>query len=136
MPTLPPSKPRPTLPIWVLRRMDQAGVALLVVVGLTGTIAWWIAQGGLSGRLVELERASPQTARFTVDVNAAEWPELAALPGVGPTLAKRIVDHRQQFGRFRDLSDLRQVRGMGPITLQRIEPYLRPLPSRSTVAGP
>jgi len=118
-----------------LRRADQAAVAALLLVGLGTTIAWWIVQGGLRGRLIELERAQPQTARYTVDVNTAQWPELAQLPGVGPALAQRIVAYRQQAGRFQDLGDLRRVRGMGPTTFRRIEPYLRPLPGRNAVTG-
>jgi len=71
----------------------------------------------------------PKTARFLVDVNAAEWPELAQLPEVGETLARRIVDSRQQEGPFLDHDDLRRVRGIGPKTLETIRPYLLPMPS-------
>ena len=87
-------------PHWLLRRADQAAVAVLVAVGLAATIGWWIAQGGPRGRLIEVDRAEPQTARFQVDVNQADWAELANLPGVGSTLAHRIVDCRRVGGPF------------------------------------
>ena len=94
------------------------------------------AQGGLTGRLIELERAEPQNARFEVDVNRADWPELAELPGIGPTLAHRIVDCRRVGGPYADHADLRRrVRGIGPKTLESIRPYLRPMAPKDSVAG-
>nr|MDT0662368.1 ComEA family DNA-binding protein [Micromonospora sp. DSM 115978] len=48
-----------------------------------------------------------------VNLNTATLAELDALPGVGPVLAQRIVDHRTDRGAFRSVSDLRQVNGIG-----------------------
>lgn len=48
-----------------------------------------------------------------VSLNTATLAELDALPGVGPVLAQRIIDHREQRGGFRAISDLRQVTGIG-----------------------
>jgi len=129
-------KPSPALPPWLIRRADQAGVAALVLAGLGSTALWWVAQGGLQGRLVELDRAQPQTARFEVDINSAAWPELAQLPEVGETLARRIVATREQSGPFFDHEDLLRVKGIGPKTLDRLRPYLRPMPSGRAMAGP
>jgi competence protein ComEA len=113
----------------LLRRADQAAVAGLVLMALFATFGWWVSQGGLAGRLIELEPARPQTASFQVDINAAEWPELVQLPGIGPTLAQRIVASRQADGPYLDHDDLRRrVRGIGPKTLEKIRPYLRPMP--------
>jgi len=120
---------------WLLRRADQVGVAVLVAAGLITTAGWFVAQGGLRGRLVELERGEPQTARFEVDVNSAQWPELAQLPGIGETLAKRIVESREKDGPFIDHNELRRVRGIGPRTLEKLRPYLRPMPDSQGLAG-
>ena len=121
----------PPPPHWLLHRADQATVALLVAVALGATVGWWVAHGGLSGRLVEVDRAEPQNARFQVDVNRAEWPELANVPGIGSVLAHRIVDCRRMGGPFADHEDLRRrVPGIGPRTLESIRPYLYPMPPR------
>jgi competence protein ComEA len=128
-------KPEVRNPHWLLRRADQAGVAVFVLLGLAATVGWWISRGGLSGRLIEVEKAQPQTASFQIDINEADWPELAALPGVGRTLAERIVQSRQTQGPFLDHEDLRRVRGIGPKTLDRIRPYLRPVPDGRELAG-
>lgn len=130
------SKLRAALGAWLLRRADQAAVAAMVLFGLTATAAWWLSQGGWQGRLVEVDRAEPKTARYLVDVNTAAWPELAQLPDLGETLARRIVQSRRRDGPFLDHDDLRRVRGIGPKTLERIRPYLLPMPSRKALAGP
>ena len=57
------------------------------------------------------------------------------LPGVGETLARRIVDSRQSAGPFLDHRDLLRVPGVGPVTLEAIQPYLLPLPGADDVAG-
>jgi competence ComEA-like helix-hairpin-helix protein len=59
-----------------------------------------------------------------VDVNAADVAELERLPGVGPALARRIVEERECCGPFRSPEDLTRVRGIGPKTRERLEPYV------------
>jgi competence protein ComEA len=59
-----------------------------------------------------------------IDLNRADPADLELLPGVGPTLARRIVADRQRNGRFRSVEDLRRVPGVGPATLERLEPFL------------
>jgi len=119
----------------LLRRADQAAVAGLVVLALAGMAAYWIVQGGPRGELIEIDRAEPLTAEYLVDINKAEWPELAELPEIGPILAQRIVDSRQADGPYLDHEDLRRVNGIGPLTLERVRPYLLPMPGRGDVAG-
>lgn len=58
--------------------------------------------------------------RTRVNVNAATAEELEALPGIGPVLARRIVDHRARQGPFQRLEDLLQVEGIGPKLLEKI----------------
>ena len=49
-------------------------MAALVVVALAAMGGWWIAQGGWGGRLIEIDRAEPLTARFQVDINRPTGP--------------------------------------------------------------
>jgi competence protein ComEA len=119
-----------------LRRADQCGVAMLVALGLLGTVVWWWTHGGFGGNLVEFERLQPQEAKFLVDVNEADWPELAQLPDIGETLARRIVESRKKDGPFKSHDEIRRVKGIGPRTLERIQPYLLPLGDRKEANGP
>jgi competence protein ComEA len=119
--------------LW-LRRTDQATVAAVVLVSIALMIGHWLYHGGLKGQMIEVDRVEPGSIAFTVDLNSAEWPELTVLPGVGETIAKRIVADREQNGPFRDFDDLRRVRGIGPRTLERLTPYLRPIPNLEATA--
>jgi len=114
----------------VLRAANQAAVAGLVLAALGGMGVYWIVQGGPTGGLIEIDRATPLVVRFQVDVNSAGWPELSQLPEVGETLARRIVESRDADGRFGDLNDLLRVNGIGPRTLERMKPYLLPMPQQ------
>ena len=119
----------------ILRRMDQALVAVLIVCALVGMAVYWFVQGGPRGELIEIDRAEPLVARYQVNINTAEWFELAELPDVGETLARRIVESRNTRGPFKDNNQLRRVRGIGPRTLEKMMPYLLPLPDQQDVAG-
>jgi competence protein ComEA len=122
-------------PSWLLRRADQAAVAGLIACALGGMAFYWFAHGGHRGELIEIDRADPLTARYLVDVNKADWPEFAELPEIGETLARRIVESRAEAGAFGDHEDLLRVRGIGPRTLERLKPYLLPMPNQGDVVG-
>ena len=62
------------------------------------------------------------TAR--VNVNTATLEQLTALPGVGPALAARIVEHRQKSGAFRSTQDVMSVKGIGEKNFAKIEAWL------------
>lgn len=126
---------KPSLPQPLIRRADQAVIATLTAIAIAGAVAWWVRAGGLSGGLVDIDNAPPLDYRFLVDLNEAGWPELAQLPGVGPTLAKRIVASRDVDGDFRSFEDLRRVNGIGPRKLEGVRRYLLPLPGDTQVAG-
>jgi len=68
------------------------------------------------------DRALDEARR--VDVNTADAAELERLPGVGPTLAARIVAHRARRGRFRATDELSQVPGIGPKTLEALKEHV------------
>jgi competence protein ComEA len=69
--------------------------------------------------------ASPTSRPPTVDLNAATAEQLDELPGIGPALAKAIVDHRTRHGRFRAVDDLLDVRGIGPAKLDGLRDLVR-----------
>ncbi|WP_436278651.1 helix-hairpin-helix domain-containing protein [Micromonospora marina] len=56
-----------------------------------------------------------------VNLNTATLAQLDALPGVGPVLAQRILDHRDRHGGFRSVSDLRQVDGIGDARYEQLK---------------
>jgi len=119
-----------------LRWADQ-GVAGAILIGALALIGWhWIRHEQLRHRLIDVDRTPVVVAKFQLDINAADWPEFALLPGVGEVLAKRIVDDRAQRGPFKDWNDLRRVRGIGPKTFEGIKPYLLPMADLNATVGP
>ena len=68
----------------------------------------------------EGEVQSPQK----IDINRAESWLLDALPGIGETLAQRIVDYRTENGPFRTIEDLLKVRGISSATLENVKDFI------------
>ncbi len=70
------------------------------------------------------EIVTPLAAQETISINTATQEELTALPGIGPTLAQRIVDERETNGIFHFPEDLLSVSGIGEKKLEAIRPLL------------
>jgi len=70
--------------------------------------------------------AAPDTkaasAQAPVDINSASEAELAALPGIGAAMAKRIVEFRKEHGPFERVEDLMKVKGIGEKSFQKLRP--------------
>lgn len=64
------------------------------------------------------------TYHIRIDLNTASEAELQLLPNIGPRLAERIVVDRSNNGSFGSLDDLSRVPGIGPVTVERIAPYV------------
>src|SRR5699024_7696251 len=60
-----------------------------------------------------------------VEVNTASAPLLSHVAGIGPTLAKRIVSHRDTHGAFASRNALNDVRGLGPRAVEPSAGFLR-----------
>jgi len=75
---------------------------------------------------VSLSDTSSRT--IVLDLNIAKPHELALLPSIGPVLAERIVDDREQHGHFHSVDDLQRVSGIGPKKLAAITDYCRVTP--------
>ncbi|MFH1382458.1 MAG: ComEA family DNA-binding protein [Chloroflexota bacterium] len=73
--------------------------------------------GNLKFYVGEVGAGEPQR----IDINRAEIWLLKALPGIGDTLAQRIVDYRQQNGPFRNTGELLKVAGISNNTYEEIK---------------
>lgn len=61
---------------------------------------------------------------IVIDVDRATASELEALPRVGPKLAQRIVDDRNEHGAFGTLTALTRVKGIGPKLVTHLAPHV------------
>ena len=81
------------------------------------------ANGGY--RLAVMSGTQLLTLGLPIDLNRASAQDLEAVPGIGPALAKRIVEYRQAHGPFQKIDDLAEkVLGFGPKKMAGIKPYL------------
>ncbi len=60
-----------------------------------------------------------------LNLNTATQAEIELLPGIGPALASRIIEHRTARGSFKSITDLDAVSGIGPKMIERIKPLVR-----------
>jgi competence protein ComEA len=79
----------------------------------------------VSAKRARRERATPEPDA-NVDVNAADVPVLARVPGIGRAVAARIVELRERDGPYASLDELLDVAGMSQARLERARPFLRP----------
>lgn len=61
----------------------------------------------------------------SIDLNTATEAELQRLPGVGPSMATKILDYRREHGRFASVEELLAVKGIGPKKLDALRDYVR-----------
>lgn len=76
------------------------------------------------------------SAGARLDLNRATERELDGLPGIGPVLAGRIVEHRRRHGAFRRIEDLAAVRGIGPRLLERLRDRVRAGAASDSIGRP
>lgn len=82
------------------------------------------SNANLSGLKLYIPRLGEGQEPQKVDINRAEVWLLKALPGIGETLAQRIVDYRQQNGPFLNIAEIMKVAGIGTTTYERIKPLI------------
>ena len=68
--------------------------------------------------------AEASNTLLSIDMNTATIKDFQKLPGVGPSIAQRIVDYRTQNGKFNAIEEMTHVSGIGPKTLERLRPHL------------
>ncbi len=95
----------------------------------------WIVLGGIffAACLVFKPPAAPvpqlhhdSQIKLGIDINRADQSELMCIPGVGSSLASRIIEYRDTHGPFLSLSELEKVPGVGPTKAAQLGEALLP----------
>ena len=109
---------------------------MLTAVFFTFTLGFFLGRNQRSETVsvITLARhdAAPETAppleeteiQFPIDINRADLYTLTALPGIGETLARRIIQYREIHGPFPQAEELLNVEGLGPGKLEPILDYI------------
>jgi competence protein ComEA len=126
----PPPPPPP--PTWT----PAARWSLLALSGLALLLLGWRGYGlsRWSADPATIERGVVPLS--PIDLNRASQAQLATVPGLGETMAGRIVKHREEYGAFRTVEELRRVQGIGEKTLGRVRPFLQVASYRDATAPP
>ena len=66
----------------------------------------------------------PEEKPELLNINAATAEELQTLPGIGPSMSQRIIQHRKEHGNFASVDALTDVKGIGTKTLEKLKPYI------------
>ncbi|MCX5673778.1 MAG: helix-hairpin-helix domain-containing protein [Planctomycetota bacterium] len=119
-PSITPPTPRQAL----IARGEQ-WVLVLLAVGLAAGIAYRVIDYWRVGR-EEMEIVSPDGGpSWRINVNAADWVTLSMVPGLGEKTARKIIELRdQRGGRLKSVDEIKDVRGIGEKTLEKLRPYL------------
>ncbi len=88
--------------------MSHVGVLIVLLVAVTSPSTAALA-GVLSAETVTVAAA----VGAKININTADVKELMKLPGVGRSLAEKIVQYRDAHGPFKKATDLRKVEGVG-----------------------
>lgn len=83
------------------------------------------------GRLVNPLPGRQSAVEEALDLNRASFAQLLKLPGIGPTLAERILAYRQEHGPFRAVEELLNVKGIGPRLLEQLAGKIAVSPAES-----
>ena len=67
---------------------------------------------------------SKESSQNFVNINTAVKGELVKLPSIGPVTAERIMRYRTDFGRFNTIEELKNVKGIGSKTLDKVKTHI------------
>ena len=94
------------------------------VIGLGLVAGWLLGHSGLiSSSIVHAAVVSAKQTQVEalVNINKASAEELQMVKGVGPMIAERIIHYREEFGPFKNIEELAEVKGIGSAKLDKIK---------------
>ena len=70
--------------------------------------------------IIEENTVSSNNSTQTININKATEKEFETLPGIGPSLASKIIEYRNQNGKFGSIEDIKNVNGIGDNKYEKI----------------
>ena len=110
--------------IWILLSVEVFALALLLGFFLGRNSADSPVQiSKLPDATSASSETEPEETNGKININTADLEELQKLPSIGPVLAQRIIDYRNEHGPFTSVSELTCVSGIGLDRLDKIMDY-------------
>lgn len=60
-----------------------------------------------------------------ININIATQTELETLPGIGPSIATKIINYRKENGKFNTVEDIKKVSGIGDSKYSQIKDFIK-----------
>jgi competence protein ComEA len=101
---------------------------------ITACVALFVLMGTASpnaDRTAAQSQQATQSAASLVNLNTATQSELEKLPGVGPAMAKQIIEYRQKNGGFKKVEELMNVKGIGEKFFLKLKTLVTIAPAKS-----
>lgn len=110
-----------------LTRYEKAIITFLALSALLGSGILYYQK--VCARIeLEVSPLDPEGARIQgvrlVNINEATLQELIRLPGIGPVLARRIIDYRNLHGPFQKIEAIKNVKGIGREKFEQVRELL------------
>ena len=118
---------------WGWTRANIIACTALALLVLALVLWQWHGRGHYIGVDIPVEQELIEQATAAINPNTATVAELMSMPSVGPGLAEKIVNYREEYLTthgpqalaFTSLSDLQNVKGIGPKIAEKLTPYLK-----------
>ncbi len=98
--------------------MTRCRIALLLALSLP------LAASPSTTASASVQETRPAASAPAINVNSATVAQLESLPGIGPSMAQRIVSYREKNGPFKKLEDLMNIQGIGEKSFLKLRPLL------------
>lgn len=100
-----------------LTKQERQVILFLITLALAGTGVNFFTKKFASNRVI----LAYDKEIFKIDLNKADKDSLISIPGIGEKLAKRIIECRQQHGEFKDIEELKNIKGITNYRYERIK---------------
>jgi len=98
--------------------------AALLGLMILGTVAATGAEKTTDGSKTTQQQTTTQSQGEKVNINTSDLETLTTLPRIGPAIAKRIIEFREEHGGFKELKEIMNVKGIGEKTYAKLEPLI------------
>lgn len=120
-------------PQWVLLGITVAFLCLLlgVFVGRNYTGTYISAENAVNSQ-TQNTTSETQNNDGKIDINTASHQQLQLIPGIGESIAHRIIDYRTEHGGFQTVEELMNISGIGEKKFEQMKPYIKAVISNNT----